>query len=592
MISGSGSPSASAYPAAEPGYWIVGPAAWREAMRPILVGRQALGRPADYMAIESLLVAFPGFEDPAASLREALRYAHSVGVSYALLLGDAHHLPVRYASDVRAVDPPTLDQLQICDLYFGEFDGDWDRDGDGVYGEPVDDDADIAAEIYVGRVPVATATEAAAWAAKWDRYVFARGDIAYLGRALGIAADQMRDEDSGVGQAAIVGRRLPGEFQQDTTSLLEAPAGYVSDPTGPWAAGVVALWDRGWGITHLYAHGRWDGFAVKTAAYNNWPKSYLLTAPDAASPHASLTELTGPAGVVYSIACNQASFDADTALLAAPGQRCVAAELLANPDGGAVAFVGYSRWGWVYTSYRVAATFWEGVFDSAYTLGQALNLTRLRFPYLRDVAYGHNVYGDPALHVWRGEPQRIEADAPGWVSAAGDRLPVRLISAAALPATVTLVTTDGELLASAVMSTFDSTVLTVPPLEPQPLLLTVSAAGLAPHQDTVYSSLALGVDDETPRPSEFSLGNYPNPFNAETRIVFSVPAGRSARLEIFNTLGMRVRSWQIDAGAGGDRSVTWDGCGDAHAVLPSGVYIARLHAGDGTTVTHRLLLLK
>jgi hypothetical protein len=576
---------------ADSAYWIVGPAAWEQALRPVLLGRRALGRPTAWRAIEELLAHYADVGTPAARLRAALRDGHAQGVRYALLVGDHHHLPLCYASDEPAQNGRPLDMLQICDLYFGEFNGHWDLDGDGLYGEPGQDSADLWAEILIGRVPLAHEEEARDWARKWEDYVFARGDTTPLGRALGLMADQMRDFESGAGQAAAIARSWPREIAQDSLTLAESPSGIDPDPLGPWADDVVKRWDVGWGIVHIYAHGRWDGFTLKTSGYGDWPTSYLLTAREPALPHAGLGRLSGSPGFVYSVACHQAAFDAEVALGTDPQTRCVAAELLANPEGGAVTFVGYSRWGWVYSSYLVAQAFWEGVFDSGYVVAGALQYAKLQYPYLLDIAYGHNVYGDPALDVWLGNPDRLDLSAPERISAAGGPLDARVLGVDAPASTIiTLLAGDGTLLGRGLTDTTGTCRLVVPPLAIQTLTLTASRRGYVPERREIAVTLTTAVEDRDVRPVGLQLHNHPNPFNVATRVTFGpLPPGRW-RLEVYNLLGRLVRRWSLtpaDIATG----LTWDGRDARGRSLPSGVYLARLTSG-ATQVLRKLLLTK
>jgi len=82
-------------------------------------------------------------------------------------------------------------------------------------------------------------------------------------------------------------------------------------------------------------------------------------------------------------------------------------------------------------------------------------------------------------------------------------------------------------------------------------------------------------------PYNFALKpNYPNPFNPETTISYSLPQNSYVRLVIYNVLGQPVRTlvdgWQI---AGPHVSV-WDGRDQANKLLPSGIYLCKLTAGS------------
>ena len=583
--------SAQATQSTDSAYWVISPSDWSAALAPFIRGRTALGQNIRVVTIEEIQAAYPEISDPALQLKTALKDGYDSGVRYALLVGDAEKCPVRYAYDGRVSAPPALDQQQICDLYFGEFDGVWDADGDGVFGEPSEDSADLLAEVLIGRLPFSNASEVAAWVNKWEQYVFARGNTAYLGRVLGMASDQMRDDNFGLGQAARVVRGWPDALAQDTTSLLESPSGNTLATIGPHGSSVVSKWNEGWGIVHMYTHGRFDGFALKTSLYNTWPKSYVLTDPDAVLPHASLSDLSGPAGLVYSVACNQAAFDAEIALGGATGRRCVAAELLASEAGGAVTFVGYSRWGWVFSSHYVARTFWEGIFDSSYSVGRALQRAKLTYPYLLDVVYGHNIYGDPALMVWAGVPEPLELLAQDWFSAAGGSLPIVISGSGSLDqCRVTLMTEDGQRLALAQTNASGECELEVPVLAPQRLTVTAFGPGFAPVQKEIEISLSSGTGDDAVLPTQTSMGNYPNPFNGTTRIVFGHVTPGRWRLEIYNTIGRLVHRKSLtmaDLASG----VNWNPAQSSGGAASSGLFFARL-VGDGTVATHKLLLLK
>jgi aminopeptidase N len=78
-------------------------------------------------------------------------------------------------------------------------------------------------------------------------------------------------------------------------------------------------------------------------------------------------------------------------------------------------------------------------------------------------------------------------------------------------------------------------------------------------------------------PHEFSLiGNYPNPFNPETRIVFYTPVPARSTIYIYDSIGRLVRVLpQRQLGAGIHRA-TWDGRNANGANLGSGVYFYRI----------------
>lgn len=112
-----------------------------------------------------------------------------------------------------------------------------------------------------------------------------------------------------------------------------------------------------------------------------------------------------------------------------------------------------------------------------------------------------------------------------------------------------------------------------------------------PYADTLYLRVldqTTGVDEHGLRlPDQFELhGNYPNPFNATTRIAFSLPRQCRVAVSIYNLLGQQVGA--VDAGEmqAGPREVSVELPG-----LPSGVYLYRVQA-SGLGATGRMVLVR
>ena len=93
-------------------------------------------------------------------------------------------------------------------------------------------------------------------------------------------------------------------------------------------------------------------------------------------------------------------------------------------------------------------------------------------------------------------------------------------------------------------------------------------------------------------PRTFGLdANYPNPFNAETQLVYTLPMAGPVELAIYNVMGQRVRTLVQGVQAAGRYQIAWDGRSDSGSSPASGVYLSRLVSDQGVQV-RRLLLLK
>ncbi|MEW5924000.1 MAG: S8 family serine peptidase [Candidatus Zixiibacteriota bacterium] len=97
----------------------------------------------------------------------------------------------------------------------------------------------------------------------------------------------------------------------------------------------------------------------------------------------------------------------------------------------------------------------------------------------------------------------------------------------------------------------------------------------------LYEEPATAVDDRPSQlPKEFSLEqNVPNPFNPDTRIEFSLPAGAVVTINIYDILGRRVLTLLDETLPAGRHLVEWHGLDDNGKPVPSGIYLYNLKAG-------------
>ncbi len=85
--------------------------------------------------------------------------------------------------------------------------------------------------------------------------------------------------------------------------------------------------------------------------------------------------------------------------------------------------------------------------------------------------------------------------------------------------------------------------------------------------------------------------NYPNPFNPSTTIMYELPRAAHVRVEVFNSLGQRVRLLLDEQQSAGRRQLVWDGRDSRGAALAGGIYFYRLHS-EGFSQTRKMLLIK
>jgi hypothetical protein len=96
--------------------------------------------------------------------------------------------------------------------------------------------------------------------------------------------------------------------------------------------------------------------------------------------------------------------------------------------------------------------------------------------------------------------------------------------------------------------------------------------------------------DSTPLPFPAPQA-FPNPFNAETSIAFTLPEPSPVTVTVFALSGQKVATLVNDRLPAGSHSVRWDARGDNGLQVSTGVYLCRVEAG-GFSRTGKLLLLK
>ena len=104
----------------------------------------------------------------------------------------------------------------------------------------------------------------------------------------------------------------------------------------------------------------------------------------------------------------------------------------------------------------------------------------------------------------------------------------------------------------------------------------------------------MGFDDDVnTNPYEYALHeNFPNPFNPETQIRFSIGGEEAVKLIIYDMMGRQVQTLiNGDSYSAGYHIVNWNGLDSKGQKVPSGVYIYRIKAGS-FIADKKMLLVK
>jgi hypothetical protein len=89
--------------------------------------------------------------------------------------------------------------------------------------------------------------------------------------------------------------------------------------------------------------------------------------------------------------------------------------------------------------------------------------------------------------------------------------------------------------------------------------------------------------------NDFSLSNYPNPFNPSTTIQFEIAEAREVALEIYNIKGQKVKTLVNENLQAGKHEIVWNGKDEKNQSVASGIYHYKLRTGK--YIAHRKMIL-
>ncbi|UCE02410.1 MAG: VCBS repeat-containing protein [Candidatus Latescibacterota bacterium] len=358
--------------------------------------RTAVGVPTVVRTVEWVEQNYPHGADLQETLRLFVRDAYELwGVRYLLLGGDTQVIPARYAYSTYTQPPTEVP----TDLYYACLDRDWNADGDALWGEAMDfgiegDNADLAPEVAVGRLPVVDPTQVDLLLAKLDTYT-SPALLDYQDRLLFLAEVLWPANYSGGtilkhgadGAERLIALNDLDDGSWDLSKLYEAPAGYAGAETLTRDAAIDSI-NSGHGMVVHIGHG---------FRYTMSLGDFSLTNVHASS----LTNSQRPFFLAM-LNCTASAFDFP----------CLAEQFLLSPDGGAVGVVGASREAFPDGSQLYLEEFFERIFaDPHMAAGPALDEARLGLvgQTLLDTVTRWTTLitaylGDPSLHIWRNAP--------------------------------------------------------------------------------------------------------------------------------------------------------------------------------------------
>ena len=100
------------------------------------------------------------------------------------------------------------------------------------------------------------------------------------------------------------------------------------------------------------------------------------------------------------------------------------------------------------------------------------------------------------------------------------------------------------------------------------------------------------ITDDLTKPDSYRLlMNYPNPFNAVTKIYYTLPEPSTVALRIYTLQGRLVKTLVNERQSAGYYGFNWDGTDRAGKAVGSGIYIYQLQAND-QVMSRKMILMK
>jgi len=118
--------------------------------------------------------------------------------------------------------------------------------------------------------------------------------------------------------------------------------------------------------------------------------------------------------------------------------------------------------------------------------------------------------------------------------------------------------------------------------------------GLYTNGSTNMLAIEVNIPLQTDLPESYITnlkGNYPNPFNPETKIIYSISSKERVIIDIFNIRGQHIRTVTEEIQNPGEYTVSWDGKDKNGINVSSGIFFYRMKAGYYTS-TRKMILMK
>ncbi|MDW7987829.1 MAG: C25 family cysteine peptidase, partial [candidate division WOR-3 bacterium] len=434
------------------------------AFEPLVRWRTKQGYRGEIITINTISSNYPG-RDIQEKMRNAIKdYYQNRGLIFVILGGDSQLVAPRIARVVASSYTGNIP----CDLYYSDLDGTWDANNNNIFGEVPADNVDMYPDVYVGRASVDNLTEVNTFVNKI--FTFEKNPPTDYFKRILLPSVMLFSQYN-----------YHGRIVNDSIALI-TPSSWTDrlliDPanTTPMRESL----NNGFLYCHPSAHGDEIGFY-----YQSGTPIYTRTDAYAQTNGNRLF-------VLNSIACNSGDFGYSNG-------ECLAEAMMNNPNGGAVATIQNSRYGWgnppnLGPSERIDVKFYDFLINrDSFLIGVAHARSKAVFtpqaisdPVTRWCVYELNLFGDPAMPLWTDVPQVIVAQYPQVIPIGPSNFTIQVTRNGLSPIANALVYVEKPQEVYAYARSNNSGIATIPiaPLTPGKIYITVTAQNCYPYEDS------------------------------------------------------------------------------------------------------------
>ncbi|MHC4122489.1 MAG: C25 family cysteine peptidase [Planctomycetota bacterium] len=392
-------------------YLLIGDSSMFSQFEPLLDWKTKKGVPAEAVDVSWIYSNYTGTDNQEKIKACIADYVQNKGTVWVLLAGDETIIPDRDCYG-NVNNGETTDTSIPTDLYYaGMDDMDWNDDDDNKTAEVTDDTIDMGPDVYVGRLPIRTASQATAIVDKILQYETNLLPTDFAENMI-LSGVELFDPGDAEGKSEYMYSSwidpywFPVRYRfYDTDTDFTGGDSYDVTYTH-----INDQLNIGYNFFHMATHGTYTYLSTETgSAYSS---SLVANA-------SNLNKYTN----ILTIACKVNGFE--------NAEPCLSEAFIREPNKGAVSFIASSRYGWGYTgltthgsSFKYDRMFYKFLFtndpaDHPQQLGAVY--TRMKEYWISDCySYGSmrwlqfaiNLMGDPEMCLYTTDPSTISPFYP------------------------------------------------------------------------------------------------------------------------------------------------------------------------------------